>query len=935
MKRLVGIPLIACAVCLLAAQGAFAQYPFGKNKVMYAPKDWKVIETPHLEIYYYPDELPVAEFAASLAESVYAEFSSFFAVDFKSRIPVILYGTHHDFKETNVTPYLVSESTAGFTEFIKGRIALPFAGSYPKLKKVFRHEMAHAFMLEKLRVVMTGHRHLNYSNPPLWFVEGLAEYCANRGLDTEAHMFLRDAVTSDLLYSLEEIWRIQGTYLMYKEGESAVHYISTNFGAESIRLILESWWKSDRFDVVLQQTIGMPLRKLSDDWRDSLKRRYYPAVLERRKIGEQGEALASKEPVFEIHPACDARDRKDPRVFCVGYDMGSMNILELKKDDRGEWRREIFIRGGQTSAFESIPPLRSLISVRGDTLLFVSKALARDVIYLYDVERRRVARKFSIENARILSSPSLSPDGRAVACSAIDAFGKSDLFVYDLEHDTCERLTDDYYDDVTPDWHPSKNMLVFSSDRCSDKRENAYALYTIDTETREIVSLTGDGSRDVDPRWLPDGKGVLFSSDREGVPDIFALRDGRLERQTNVLGGVFNPYPCDDGASFLCASYGEGTYRCYRVPMKEAGGTAIAAAAPAAAGGGWEPRLPDGAEGIEKKEYRIRLGIDLIGATFSVDPDFGSTGNGAQLFFTDMLGNHEVIVLFGSATDSFDDFLSRLNVAVTYVNLSHRLNYAVGAFHLASYIGTSYDLLRYERRYGVLGGVIYPFSSFSRVELSAVFKGMERDDDVTFFGLESGRGWLLSNFISYTFDNIAWCVGGPLNGRRINVAIGKTTDLTGDRYESMTAHLDARNYVALTERIIFAQRFVSRTAWGSDLQLFYLGGAWDLRGYEFRQFAGKRTILVNNELRFPLIDRFMLRFPVGTIEFPLIRGSLFFDAGRVGGFIYDTDWLGSVGTGVEMNLGYLPVFRVNFSRLTDFKELSSDIHVDFFLGFNF
>jgi hypothetical protein len=933
MKRLVGIALIACAACLLAAGGAVAQYPFGKNKVMYAPKDWKVIETPHLVLYYYPDELSVAEFVASLAESVYAEYSSSFAVDFESRIPVILYGTHHDFKETNVTPYLVSESTAGFTEFIKGRIALPFAGSYPKLKKVFRHELAHAFMLEKLRVVMTGHRHLNYSEPPLWFTEGLAEYCANRGLDAEAHMFLRDAVTSDLLYPLDEIWRIQGTFLMYKEGESAVHYIATRFGEESIRLILESWWKSDRFDLVLEMTIGMHLRALSDDWREYLRRRYYPAVLVRRKIGELGETLASGEPVFEIHPACDARDRKEPRLFCVGYDMGSINILELKKNGRGEWRRETFIRGGQSSEFESIPPLRSLISIRGDTLLFVSKALARDVIYLYDVGRRRVMRKFSIEEARILSSPTLSPDGRAVAFSAIDGFGKSDLFVYDLSHETYERLTDDYYDDVTPDWHPSKDVLVFSSDRCGEKRGNACALYTIDTKTREISPLTGDGSRDVDPRWLPDGSGVLFSSDREGVPDIFVLRDGLLERQTNVLGGAFSPYPCEDGASFLCASYGEGTYRCYRVPIRH--GAAVAAAAPSAPDTGWEPRLPAGAEDIAKKDYKIKLGIDLIGATFSVDPDFGSSGNGAQLFFTDMLGNHEVVVLFGSASDSFDDFLSRINVAVTYVNLSRRLNYAVGAFHLASYIGSAYDIVRYERRYGVLGALIYPFSSFSRVEFSTVFKGIERDEDIFFRGLESGRGWVISNFVSYTFDNIAWYIGGPLSGRRLNVAIGRTSDLTGNRYESTTAHVDARNYVALTERIVFAQRFVSRNAWGSDLQLFYLGGSWDLRGYDFRRFAGKRTLLVNNEIRFPLIDRFVLGFPFGTIEFPLFRGSLFLDAGRVSGFVYDTDWIGSIGTGVEMNLGYLPVIRVNFSRLTDFKEISSDIHVDFFLGFNF
>jgi hypothetical protein len=90
MKRLVGSLLIACAACLLAVRGAFAQYPFGTNKVMYAPKDLKIIETPHLEIYSYPDELLEAEFVASLAESVWAEYSSFFAVDFESRIPVIL-----------------------------------------------------------------------------------------------------------------------------------------------------------------------------------------------------------------------------------------------------------------------------------------------------------------------------------------------------------------------------------------------------------------------------------------------------------------------------------------------------------------------------------------------------------------------------------------------------------------------------------------------------------------------------------------------------------------------------------------------------------------------------------------------------------------------------------------------------------------------------
>ena len=934
MNRFARVVVIAGLMCCLGVPASRAQYPFGKNKVLYAPKDWKVIETLHLEIYYYPDELKVAEFIAGVADTVYGEYATFFAIQFESKIPVILYGTHHDFKETNVTPYLVSESTAGFTEFSKGRIALPFNGSYVKLEKVFRHEMVHSFMLEKLRVVMSAHRRFNYGGPPLWFVEGLAEYLANRGLDTESEMYLRDAVTSGLLYTLDEIWRVEGTYLMYKEGESALHYIATRFGEEAIRLILDNWWKSDRFSFVLEQTIGTPLEQLSMDWVSYLKRRHFPAVLDRRRIVELGEPLGPKEPVFENHPACDAIAETNQRFFCVGYARGNFNILELKKDARGRWREEVFIRGGQTNDFESIPPLRSRISVKGDTLLFVSKAGERDAIYLYDIPRKRTLKKFSIAEARILCSPALSPDGRSIAFSAIDGFGKSDIFIYDCASDTHERLTDDYYDDASPDWHPSGTLIVFSSDRCGEKRSNTYSLWTIDAKTRALVSLTGSGFRDIDPRWLPDGAGVIFSSDRDGGPDIFTMRDGVIRRQTNLLGGAFSPCPCDSGRSFVCASYGAGTYRTFRVPMKEAG-PARSTTPSICSVGDWEPHLAAEAVGIAKKEYRMKLGLDFIGATFAVDPDFGSAGNGAQLFFTDILGNHEFDILFGSASDNFDDFLQRLNVAVTYVNLSHRLNYAVGAFHLSSYIGNSFDLLRYERRYGVLGGVIYPLSAFSRAALSMVVRRMERDDDYGYNWLSQGKSWLLSNFASFTYDNIVWYIGGPLNGRRLNIAFGNTFDLQGSRYESTTLHIDARNYYTISDRVIFAQRVVSRTAWGSDLQLFYLGGSWDLRGYDFRAFAGTRTLLVNNELRFPLIDRFVLKFPIGVIEFPVFRGSLFFDAGKVDGFIYDTDWLGSLGTGIEMNLGYLPVIRVNFSRITDFEKLDSDIHVDFFLGFNF
>ncbi|MCK4235953.1 MAG: hypothetical protein KAX38_02465, partial [Candidatus Krumholzibacteria bacterium] len=441
MRSIINSILASMLIPLIFSSGADAQYPFGKNKIHYTPKDWKIIETTHTEIFYYIEELHIAEFIAGLSEDVYREYADLFELEFDRKIPIILYGTHHDFKETNVIPFLISEATGGFTEFMKGRVALPFVGSYGKLKAVFRHEMVHVFMLEKLRLGSKEHRRFTYSHPPLWFTEGLAECIAHRGLDSEAEMFIRDAVIGDNFYPLKELWMIQGTYLMYKEGESALQYITTNFGEDAVNVILENWWKSDKFDLVLKKSIGLNVTELSEDWEEYLKRRYYPSVLNRRRINEIAEPLFTGKRSFENHPICIEGDDGNERFFCVGFGLGSIDLFELEKDDDGEWKRKPLIRGGRSTNFESIPLLRSRLSAKGDTLVFVAKAGERDVIYLFDANRGKILQRISFEDARILNSPSISHDGRFLAFSAIDNFGKSDLFLYDFHDDSFRRLT--------------------------------------------------------------------------------------------------------------------------------------------------------------------------------------------------------------------------------------------------------------------------------------------------------------------------------------------------------------------------------------------------------------------------------------------------------------------------------------------------------------
>ena len=69
----------ACAVALGLLAGASAtpastQY-FGRNKVQYQSFDFRVMRTPHFDIYFYPKEEAATRDAARMAERWFARFS--------------------------------------------------------------------------------------------------------------------------------------------------------------------------------------------------------------------------------------------------------------------------------------------------------------------------------------------------------------------------------------------------------------------------------------------------------------------------------------------------------------------------------------------------------------------------------------------------------------------------------------------------------------------------------------------------------------------------------------------------------------------------------------------------------------------------------------------------------------------------------------------
>ena len=249
---------------------------FGRNKVQYDNFDWKVLKTEHFNIYYYGDFEEIAEIGAKYAEEAYEEHKVTFNNVVTRTIPLIFYNTHTHFQQTNTTPGFIPEGVGGFFEFIKGRVVIPFFGSLNQFRHVIRHELVHVFMTNKVYNVLRDRRFQTNQLPHLWFTEGLAEYWSTEW-DTQAEMVLRDAVINNNLVPLEYLYLLRG-FLMYKEGQKFLEFVSEEYGEEKILLILENIWRFKDFYEVIEFTLDESIERISAKWTHRLKQEYYPLM---------------------------------------------------------------------------------------------------------------------------------------------------------------------------------------------------------------------------------------------------------------------------------------------------------------------------------------------------------------------------------------------------------------------------------------------------------------------------------------------------------------------------------------------------------------------------------------------------------------------------------------------------------------------------------
>ena len=299
--------------------------------------------------------------------------------------------------------------------------------------------------------------------------------------------------------------------------------------------------------------------------------------------------------------------------------------------------------------------------------------------------------------------------------------------------------------------------------------------------------------------------------------------------------------------------------------------------------------------------YKINFTPDLIYANAGYSTMYGLIGT-TVLSFSDVLGNHRLIGITGFQVD-----LKNSDYGLSYYYLARRINFGVEAFHTARFIylnkNNSYDLFRF-RNYGGTISASFPFSKFNRIEtaLSNILTSSENLENLSepmekiFYSIPS---------LSFVHDNTMWGYYSPIQGTRYRTTIFGNLGIGNYKRSFYSLTIDYRKYIRFLFDNSIVFRFSGGYSGGQNPQRFMLGGtenwinrtfttgtvpienasdfafltpAMPLRGYNYAEQLGTKYMLLNFELRMPII-RYLIAGPIIPLFFQNVIGTAFVDAG--------------------------------------------------------
>ncbi|MFO7560798.1 MAG: hypothetical protein R6X10_18375 [Desulfobacterales bacterium] len=382
---------------------------------------------------------------------------------------------------------------------------------------------------------------------PRWFLEGLSiwsetEFCPpGRGRSTYADMVFRCAVRDDNLLPYSR-WYIETPTWPYGEGA----YL---YGMKFFQRLYESSPKKNsvgevtqhlagsflfNIDSATQKTIGKPAWELAEemlanetaDQKAKLEHLNNFILTENKRLTPSD--LSAHHPVFA-----------GGRIFFLGMEpenRESLYAYDLKKQETEKiaGTRSTSVFGSMTASKDGRYVYYTLLEVQRNENVYAE-------IRKFDTKENRDT--LVTESGRY-TSIDISPDGTKIAAVS-QRRGRSHLLLLDLDKE--DHIIGEKVLSVkplftilsTPRFSPCGSRIAFT-----ETREDGYGLKIFNLDTAVETNIYQSKSQILTPDWHPLKNLLVFSSDMNGVYNLFHIKaeeNCQPVSLTHVTGGLFSP----------------------------------------------------------------------------------------------------------------------------------------------------------------------------------------------------------------------------------------------------------------------------------------------------------------------------------------------------------------------------------------------------------
>jgi hypothetical protein len=939
-----------------------AAWPLGAaQKINWEEIEWQLLKTQHFDIYFPEGYNHLAQKTAEYAEAANIMLSERLQHRLSMVTPVFVYPSHGHFQSTNIIPFAIDEGTGGFTERIKRRVVVPYLGSTDEFRHVVVHELVHAFQYDILlgQTMGSSFSIVQGGQPPLWFVEGMAEYFS-LGWDHTADMQMRDAALTDTLPTLEMMteYRVQTGFIFYKGGQSVMQYIAETYGENKIGEILRDLRDLRGIEDAVKTNLGISFEDFDALWRRWVKRKYYPLV-NKKYDDEEGPLLTrhlNDESLINLHPAISPDGSKAVYLTARGFypvmvmrDIKDVKLerdytLNKKKDPAED--EKILLKSSDNPTFFQLHLLTNRITFTPDSkrIFFSARSQGKDRLILFDLEKRAIVQRLT-PPVDMVMQPKLSPDGKYAVFVGV-TLGLTDIYRIDLATQKVEKLTHDAFSEKDPALSGDNRLLVYSSNRNAENNLESpvYHLYELDLQTRQTRQLTTDAEKQLSAQFYERGSNdlILYVSNHTGIHNVYLLDRRTLQKRklTDTGGGALEAQ-----VSYNDEKNAKGELQNRRIIYTQFRQQGFDIALREVKPGDEKfysddttvhrytaftlPRYDVTGKPMSLEPYRARVGPDFLFFLLGYGAYSGGSYFAGMVVVTgsDLTGNHNFSMVANFLTNGLGIFnfdyaylkkrvklhwgAYRTTFAISPVNLID-LTSLNGLFYYPPYIASVMKI-------GGYFGLDYPMTPFDSLLLQF---NMARAEESFFYPRsvpdERIRPDTFTNLYSVQYgvrhNNVLYSIIGPIKGWHASYVGEQTVNVSGRDYIFHRDTVDARLYIHIWQRYIFAGRVYAATTNGPDQQYFpwIIGGFNTIRGYDFMSLRGYHAFFFNLELRFPMLDALAFGFPVpwvmrGFSMVMFVDGGSAFDNPRTWrGFAYErnefADLKMSYGLGTRMIL---------------------------------